>query len=56
MTKEQFGREMHYQVTLAIFRSMVKKRLINKKEYAEIEKILLAEYKPLMGALYVKKP
>lgn len=56
MTREQFRREMHYQATLAILRSMLNKGLISKKELTEIERNLLAKYRPLIGALYVKTP
>lgn len=56
MTKDQFEREKHYQTTLAILRFMLKEGLISASELREMDKILLAKYRPLLGTLYGGNP
>lgn len=51
MTKEQFGREKAYQLTLAIAKSMLQRGLIKKEEYEKINKSMLEKYRPIIGSL-----
>lgn len=56
MTQEQFKREKLYQTTIAIVRSMLREGLITDDELKEIDKEMLAKYKPLLGTLYAGNP
>lgn len=51
MTEEQFRREMLYQATLSIARTMFRNDLISPSELAKIEAMLMAKYMPLVGGL-----
>ncbi len=51
MTHAQFEREKNYQVSFAIAKTMLSKGLINRKEFAKINSLLVAKYQPLIGSL-----
>ncbi len=51
MTLEQFKAEKNYRVALAIAKTMLGKGLINDREYKKINTILIAKYRPIIGAL-----
>ena len=50
MTDEQFKNEMLYQASLAIFKAMLKKRVISGGQYAFLQKIMLEKYRPPIGS------
>lgn len=49
MTKEQFEREKKYQAALAVARAMLRKGVINEKDFLRIEANLMAKFKPVLG-------
>jgi uncharacterized protein YqgQ len=49
---DKFNSEKMYQITMSKVRSMLKKGLITKDEYAEIDTIFLKKYNPTLGILY----
>lgn len=51
MTQERFEREKNYQVTLYITKSMLKRGLIDKKDFSKIKAMLISKYKPIIGSL-----
>lgn len=51
MRKEDIRRDMLYRVAISVARDMLDKGLINEKEYAQIDMILLEKYKPYLGKL-----
>lgn len=56
MNEDQFEREKLYQATMNMFRSMLKKGLITKKQYAIIDTKMLQKYQPLLGTLFAAQP
>ena len=52
MNEDQFEREKLYQATMNMFRSMLKKGLITKEQYAIIDTKMLQKYQPLLGTLF----
>jgi len=56
MTKEQFKREMLYQMTLSIARTLLKDGLIFPDEFKKIDAFLKAKYNPVLGSLMADKP
>lgn len=56
MNKEQFRAERLYQISLSIAKIMLTKGIISKKEYLEIDTILLQKYQPTLGTLLAGKP
>ena len=45
--------ELMYQVTMSIFRNMVRKGLLTKEEYAVIDTKMQEKYQPKFGTLFV---
>lgn len=56
MSEEQFRAERLYQMSLSIAKTMLKKGIITKDEYLEIDTILLQKYRPTLGTLLAGKP
>ena len=56
MDKEQFRAEKLYQMSLSIAESMIKKGILSKEEFTEIDTILLKKYRPILGTLLAGKP
>ena len=56
MNEDQFEREMLYQATMNMFRSMLKKGLITEEQYAIIDTKMLQKYQPLLGTLFAAQP
>ena len=46
--------ELMYQVTMSIFRDMVKNSLLTKEEYSVIDTKMQEKYKPKFGTLFSK--
>ena len=55
MSKKQLRDELMYQATMSMARRMMEEGLMTAEEYAEIEKIFLAKYRPIIGNLAVVK-
>ena len=55
MTHEQFNREKKYQAALAIFRAMLKQRIITEDDYAKAEAILREKFNPFIGSFQPEK-
>ena len=56
MNEDQFEREKLYQATMNMFRSMLKKGLIDEEQYAIIDTKMLQKYQPLLGTLFAAQP
>ena len=56
MSEEQFRAERLYRMSLSIAKTMLKKWIITKDEYLEIDTILLKKYRPTLGTLLAGKP
>lgn len=56
MDENQFKAEKLYCISMSIAKSMLKKDIISKEEYAEIDIILLKKYQPCVGMLLSGKP
>ena len=52
MNKEKCEAERHYQAILSAAKSMLKSGIITRKEYDEIDTILLRKYRPVFGTLF----
>ena len=52
MREDDFQRERLYQATMYIMRNMLAEGVINRREYAEAEKLMLEKYHPILGALF----
>lgn len=52
MTKEQFHNEKMYQATMGMVRRMLSEGIISAEEYAQMERIFLEKYKPVIGSVY----
>lgn len=55
MSEEQFRAERLYRMSLSIAKTMLKKGIITKDEYLEIDTILLQKYRPTLGTLLAGK-
>lgn len=56
INKKKFKAEKLYSISLSVAKSMLKKGIISKKEYMEIDAILLDKYRPILGTLLTGKP
>ena len=56
MTKEQLQAERLYQMSLSVAKTMLRKGVISEEEYKQIDTILLAKYRPILGTLLSGKP
>ena len=56
MSEEQFRAERLYRMSLSIAKTMLKKGIITKDEYSEIDTILLQKHRPILGTLLAGKP
>jgi len=56
VSEEQFRAERLYRMSLSIAKTMLKKWIITKDEYLEIDTILLQKYRPTLGTLLAGKP
>ena len=54
MTEEQFEREMLYQASMNLFKSMLENGLITEEQYAIIDTKMLEKYRPLLGTLFAE--
>ena len=51
MDKQQFDREMKYQVSMSIVRSMLEKGLISTDDFARWQQRLIERYDPPIGRI-----
>lgn len=56
MNKKKFKAEKLYSISLSVAKSMLEKGIISKKEYMEIDAMLLDKYHPILGTLLTGKP
>ena len=56
VSEEQFRAERLYRMSLSIAKTMLKKGIITKDEYLEIDTILPQKYRPTLGTLLAGKP
>lgn len=56
MDEQKFQDEMCYHVTLQIAKSLRSKGAISEEEYKQIDTILLAKYRPILGTLLSGNP
>ena len=56
VSEEQFRAELRYRMSLSIAKAMLKKGIITRDEYSEIDTILLEKYRPILGTLLAGKP
>ena len=52
MNKEEFRSEKLYQATMNIVRFMLKKGLISRDQYGQIDTKMLEKYRPIFGGLF----
>ena len=55
MNKDVFAREVKYESRMAVARTMLRKGIITKEEYCEIDTIFLDKFRPLLGTLRAEK-
>ncbi len=55
MSGADFRREAEYESRMAVARTMLRKGIITKEEYGQINTIFLARFRPLLGSLCVGK-
>ena len=56
MENKSFERETSYQVTMNLFRQMLKQGVINKDEYNKIDTKMIEKYQPVFGTLSSEMP
>ncbi len=54
--KSGFQPELMYRMALSVAKAMLKKGIISREEYSEIDTILLEKYRPTLGTLLAGKP
>ena len=52
MTRRMLRREARYQLTMAVLRSFLQQRLINKREYRMAETMMVKKYRLASGTLF----
>lgn len=52
MSHELLLREVKYQSSMRIFRTLLDKGIINQGDYAEAEHLMREKYHPLLGTLF----
>ena len=56
MENKSFERETSYQVTMNLFRQMLKQGVINKDEYNKIDTKMIEKSQPVFGTLFSEMP
>lgn len=51
MNNEQFDREVNYQTSVSILKTMLKNEIISKQDYRKAKWILIKKYDPILGGL-----
>jgi hypothetical protein len=51
MNNEQFDREVNYQTSVSILKTMLKNEIISKQDYRKANQILIKKYDPILGGL-----
>ena len=51
MTDEQFDREINYQASVSILKTMLKNEIISKENYRKAKQTLIKKYDPILGGL-----
>ena len=54
MSREDYQREMNYELRMAVARTMLRSGIISADEFSAIDTIMLAKYRPKIGGLCVK--
>lgn len=52
MSNKKFEAERRYQASLAAAKALLASDIITRKEYDEIDTILLRKYRPVFGTLF----
>jgi len=52
MENKNFERETSYQVTMNLFRQLLKQGVIDKEEYNKIDTKMIEKYQPVFGTLF----
>ena len=52
MSREFLEREVDYQATMLMFRSLMKKGILTAEEYKDAERMMAEKYKPVVGTLF----
>lgn len=52
MSEEQFEREKLYLASMEMFKKMLERKLITKKQYQIIEEEMKKKYHPVFGTLF----
>ena len=55
MNRDDNEREVNYESRMAVARAMLRKGIITEDEYAEIDNLFLAKYRPLLGSLFAAR-
>ena len=56
MENKNFERETSYQVTMNLFRRLLKQGVIDKEEYNKIDTKMIEKYQPVFGTLFSEIP
>ena len=56
MENKNFEREKSYQVTMNLFRQLLKQGVIDKEEYNKIDTKMIEKYQPVFGTLFSEIP
>ncbi len=51
MTDDEFNRELHYQISMSVTKSMLEKGIIDSEMYDLIDSKMLERYQPIIGSL-----
>jgi len=51
MTNEQFGRETRYETAMAAARAMLRRGILNERDYCKIDTMMRRKYRPITGSL-----
>lgn len=51
MTDDEFNRELHYQISMSVTKSMLEKGIIDSEMYDLIDPKMLERYQPIIGSL-----
>lgn len=51
MTDDEFNRELHYQISMSVTKSMFEKGIIDSEMYDLIDSKMLERYQPIIGSL-----
>ena len=52
MTTEQFDREINYQASVSILKTMLKNEIISRQDYRKAKQTLIKKHNPILDGLF----